>query len=210
MPTRPTHILIPDTPVVSLVLGPVALPPPARHILLLDIPNPRKAAAFIAWNVRRGATEKALRSQEILWWECEMETAKQTGQAHLPTAHNGPVFEKPETAAIDHPPHPALHVTAAREPAAGLTMRDVARGRGVNTSHERRGSAWARAPPAGPQGRIVPARQGRPGPALLLQRSGSTSSLPFPRYTVTARKKKNPPKKTSPTPCLGLGIFFLC
>lgn len=32
-----------------------------------------------------------------------METANQTGQAHLPTAHNGPVFERPEAAAIDHP-----------------------------------------------------------------------------------------------------------
>lgn len=198
---------------VNLVLGLVAFPPPARHTLLLDIPNPRKAAAFIAWNVRRGATEGAWRSQEIAGWECEerkMEAANQTGQAHLPTAHNELVFERPDAAAIDHPPHPALHVTAAPPPAAPLTKGGVARGRGVNTAHERRGSAWARAPPAGRQGRIVPAHQGRPGPALLLQRCSSTSSLPFPRYTVTARKKKKtPPKKTSPTPCLGLGILSL-
>lgn len=97
-------------------------------------------------------------------------------------------------------PNPALHVTAAPAGAAGLTMGNVARGRGVTTSHERRGSAWARAPPAGRQGRFVPARQGRPGPALLLQRSDSTSSLPFPRYTVTARKKKKPTKENIPHP----------
>lgn len=100
--------------------------------------------------------------------------------------------------------HPALHVTAAHARARRPTKGGAARGRGrrANSARQGRGLARARAPPAGQPGRIVPARQ---GPALLLQRSSRTSSLPLPRYTVTARKKKK--KKTLP---LGLKISFLC
>lgn len=95
--------------------------------------------------------------------------------------------------------HPALHVTAAHARARRPTKGGAAQGRGrrANSARQGRGLARARAPPAGRPGRIVPARQGRPGPALLLQRSSRTSSLPLPRYTVTARKKK---KKNTPPP----------
>lgn len=110
---------------------------------------------------------------------------------HKETGRGG-VQRKGGTAAA----HPALHVTAAHARARRPTKGGAARGRGrrANSARQGRGLARARAPPAGQPGRIVPARQGRPGPALLLQRSSRTSSLPLPRYTVTARKKKkNPP-----------------